>query len=50
MDMAATDESIVEVGSAVPAFRLPASTGKDVDVGDYKDRSNLVLFFVREFN
>ena len=40
----------VETGSSVPEFRLPATSGKDIGPGDYKDRSNLVLFFVREFN
>ena len=40
----------VEIGSPVPEFRLPANTGKEIGPGDYRDRSNLVLFFVREFN
>jgi peroxiredoxin len=40
----------IEIGSAVPGFHLPASTGKEVDIKEYRDRSNLVLFFVREFN
>jgi peroxiredoxin len=40
----------IEIGSIVPAFHLPSSVGKDVGPGDYRDRSNLVLFFVREFN
>jgi len=42
--------SSVEIGSPIPEFQLPASTGKDIGAGEYKDRSNLVLFFVREFN
>jgi len=40
----------VEIGSPVPEFRLPSTTGKDIGAGEYRDRSNLVLFFVREFN
>jgi peroxiredoxin len=40
----------IKIGSPVPEFRLPSNTGKNIDAGDYKDRSNLVLFFVREFN
>lgn len=39
----------VEVGSAAPEFRLPASTGGEVGLGDYRDRSHVVLFFVREY-
>ena len=42
--------SSVEIGSPVPEFRLPATTGKDIGAAEYQDRSNLVLFFVREFN
>jgi peroxiredoxin len=40
----------IAIGSTVPAFHLPSSVGKDVGPGDYRDRSNVVLFFVREFN
>jgi peroxiredoxin len=48
--MAAQEIPSIEVGSTVPDFRLPANTGKTVEVRDYRERSNLVLFFVREFN
>ncbi len=44
------ETSSIEIGSAVPDFQLPASTGKTVDVREYRERSSLVLFFVREFN
>jgi peroxiredoxin len=48
--MESKEISSVEIGSPVPEFRLPSNTGKNIGVGEYKDRSNLVLFFVREFN
>lgn len=39
----------VEVGSAAPEFRLPASTGAEIGLGDYRDKSHIVLFFVRKY-
>ena len=38
------------VGSPAPLFRLPASTGEEIDLADYAGVSHVVLFFVREFN
>jgi peroxiredoxin len=43
-----TDQN-VDVGSAAPDFRLPASTGDEIGLGDYRDRSHVLLFFVREY-
>lgn len=43
-----TDQKI-DVGSAAPNFRLTASTGEEIGIGDYRDRSHVVLFFVREY-
>ncbi len=40
----------VEIGAPVPFFRLPSTTGKEIGPEDFRGRSNLVLFFVREFN
>jgi peroxiredoxin len=37
------------VGSPSPTFRLPASTGVEIGLADYAGKSNVVLFFVREF-
>jgi peroxiredoxin len=39
----------IEVGSRVPEFRLPANTGDEIGIADYKGKSNLILFFVREY-
>jgi peroxiredoxin len=39
----------VEVGSAAPEFRLPASTGGETGLDDYRNKSHVVLFLVREY-
>lgn len=40
----------LSVGSPVPDFRLPSNQGGEVSPADFKGKSILVLFFVREFN
>ena len=40
----------VDVGTPAPAFRLLASTGGEIGLADYRDRANVVLFFVRAYN
>ena len=44
-------ESIIEttVGSLAPDFRLPASTGGEVGLSDFRNHSSVILFFVREY-
>jgi peroxiredoxin Q/BCP len=37
------------VGEPAPDFRLPASTGSEVALSEYRGRSHVVLFFVRAF-
>ena len=39
----------VEVGSVAPDFNLDSSTGMPVRLSSYRDRQNVVLYFVREF-
>ncbi len=38
------------VGSPAPDFKLPASSGNEVALTDYRGRANVILFFVREYN
>jgi len=38
-----------KIGSHAPDFRLPSTEGRDVALSDYRGRTNVVLFFVREF-
>lgn len=39
-----------KIGTIAPDFRLAATTGEQIALSDFRDKSNLVLFFVREFN
>jgi peroxiredoxin len=46
---ASNDFQDLEVGSVAPDFRLPASTGGEIELSDYREKSNVILFFVREY-
>ncbi len=37
------------VGLPAPGFRLPSSTGGEISLADYGGKSNVILFFVREY-
>ncbi len=39
----------VDVGELAPDFHLAASTGREIALADYRDRSHVVLFFVRAY-
>jgi peroxiredoxin len=39
----------LNVGLMAPDFTLPASNGREVRLVDYRDKSLVVLFFVREY-
>ena len=41
-------DSEMEVGSVVPDFKLPSTTGKEIALSDYLGKK-VVLFFVREY-
>ncbi len=40
----------IELNAAAPDFRLPASSGAEVGLSDYRGQKAVVLFFVREYN
>jgi peroxiredoxin len=40
----------LEVGSPAPEFNLTANDGRHVGLAEYKGKSHVVLFFVREYN
>ncbi len=45
------DETIdAKIGSHAPDFRLPATNGSRIALSDFRHKTNVVLFFVREFN
>jgi peroxiredoxin len=37
------------VGSLSPDFKLPASNGREISLSDYRNKTLVVLFFVREY-
>jgi peroxiredoxin Q/BCP len=39
----------LEVGSPAPDFKLPASTGGEVALTNYRGKADVILFFVREY-
>ena len=38
------------VGTLAPEFSLPASTGSEISLTDFRTKNNVYVFFVREFN
>jgi peroxiredoxin len=44
-----TDQPDVTIDSQAPEFGLPASTGTEIKLVDFRSRKNVVLFFIREF-
>ncbi len=44
------DSADLSVGAKALEFKLPASNGMQVSLSDYFTKSNVYLFFVREFN
>ena len=43
------ETEVVQVGSMAPDFSLESSTGTLVSLSSYRDRQNVVLYFMREF-
>ena len=44
------DDSIeAKIGSYAPDFRLPATNGEQIGLFDFRGKSSIVLFFVREY-
>lgn len=41
---------LLEEGSTAPDFKLTANTGQEIGLTDYKGKTHVVLFFVREYN
>jgi peroxiredoxin len=39
----------LQIGTHAPEFKLAASTGEEISLSDYKGKSHLVLFFIREY-
>ncbi len=45
-----TDQFVLTVRSPAPEFKLPASTRGEIGLSNFRDKNNVYLFFVREFN
>lgn len=45
-----TNSPSLEVGMAAPDFRLASSEGSLIQLADYRSRSHLLLYFMREFS
>lgn len=45
VDEATTAAGTLTAGSAAPAIRLPATDGTTVDLGDYRGKRNVLLYF-----
>ena len=43
------DDLDITIGSLAPEFSLPATTGTDITLADFRSKNNVYLFFVREF-
>ena len=44
-----SDHPHLAVGSLAPEFTLVASTGTDISLAQVRSKTNVYLFFVREF-
>jgi peroxiredoxin len=40
----------LNAGSPAPDFSLTANDGRQIGLAEYKGKSHIVLFFVREYN
>ena len=45
-----TDTPDLAIGTLAPEFSLPSSGGSNIALADYRAKSKVYLFFVREYN
>jgi peroxiredoxin len=45
-----SDNLDITIGSLAPEFSLAASTGTQIALADFRSKTSVYLFFVREFN
>lgn len=44
----ATESIDAKIGSLAPDFKLQATNGKEIALSDFRGKSNVILFFIRE--
>jgi len=45
-----TDTIDAKINSLAPDFKLTASNDEEISLSSFRGKSNVVLFFIREFN
>jgi peroxiredoxin len=40
----------LSIGALAPEFSLPANTGTEISLANFRTKNNVYVFFVREFN
>ncbi len=45
----AIDSIEAKIGSFAPDFRLRATDGRDIALSDFRGKTNVILFFIREY-
>ena len=44
------DSIEAKIGSLAPDFKLPATNGQEIALADFRDKKNVIVFFIRETN
>ena len=44
------DSIEAKIGSIAPDFKLTASNDQEISLSEFRGKSNVVLFFIREFH
>jgi len=45
-----SDSLEAKIGSVAPDFRLTATNDQQIGLSDFRKKSNVVLFFIREYH
>jgi len=45
----AVDSIDAKIGSFAPNFKLLATNGQEIALSDFRNKNNVILFFIREF-
>jgi len=45
----AVDSIDAKIGSFAPDFKLHATNGQEIALSDFRNKNNVILFFIREY-